>query len=147
MKVILELEKGPQAGQRYELTENAYRAIGRSGDGSTTVQFTAGGDHVLDPEEVARIEAHLAKRPSKIRDDPANLRFGNFHRGRDILLPDSKISRTHAMCFVDEHGPSIVDLCSTNGTIVNGQEVSDADLADGDIVHVGQARFVVHVVP
>ncbi len=147
MKVILELEKGPQAGQRFELSTKAYRAIGRSGDGSATVQFTKGGDQVLDAEDLALIERHLARRPSAAREAAADLRSDNFTRGRDILLPDAKISRTHAMCFLDEHGPSIVDLCSTNGTMVNGEQVEDADLVDGDIVNVGKTRFVVRVLP
>ena len=42
-------------------------------------------------------------------------------------------------------GPSVVDLLSTNGTYVNGQQVMDSDLHDGDIVHVGKTRLVVHV--
>lgn len=146
MKVILELEKGPSAGERYELAQNAYRAVGRSGDGTATIQFTKTGDQLLDPEDVARIEAHLKRREPAERDGPDEGRFGNFKRGRDILLEDTKISRTHAMFFLDDHGPSVVDLCSTNGTHVNGREVSDADLVEGDIVNVGKARFIVRIV-
>ena len=47
--------------------------------------------------------------------------------------------------FVDEDGPSVVDLLSTNGTLVNGTKVGDADLHDGDIINVGKTRFVVHI--
>ena len=78
-------------------------------------------------------------------DDSEKMRIGSFRRGRDILLDDEKISRTHAMVFVDEQGPSIVDLISTNGTLVNGQKISDADLTDGDVINIGKTRFIVRV--
>lgn len=36
---------------------------------------------------------------------------------------------------------SIIDLGSRNGTYVNGTRVSQAELADGDIVGIGPATF------
>jgi hypothetical protein len=63
-----------------------------------------------------------------------------------LLLDDDKISRTHAMFFLDEDGASVVDLLSTNGTHVNGERITDADLHEGDIVNIGKTRFIVHLV-
>ena len=67
-------------------------------------------------------------------------------RGRDILIDDEGVSRTHAMIFVDEEGPSIVDLLSMNGTVVNGDRTGGVDLRDGDIVNIGQTRFVLRLI-
>lgn len=144
MKVFVEVDKGPSRGTRYEIDVRSYRAIGRAGGKDVTVQLEAEGDRILDPEDLERVEAHLARRRSDAPPGHEKTRIGAFRRGRDILIDDEKVSRTHAMIFVDEEGPSVVDLLSTNGTLVNGERVSDAELREGDLIHVGKTRFVVH---
>ena len=143
MKVILEVDKGPNLGSKYELTPRSYRAVGRAGGAEVTVQLSKEGDRQLEPDDVRVVEAHLKKREREPASEHGNLRIGAYRRGRDILLDDDKISRKHAMFFLDDDGPSVVDLLSTNGTHVNGKRVSDADLSEGDIVNVGKTRFVV----
>jgi hypothetical protein len=149
MKVILEVDKGSNRGSRYELVSRGYRAVGRAGGGAeVTVQLSKEGDRQLEPDDIRVVEEHLARRGEQKADgdaDASNLRIGAFRRGRDILLDDDKISRKHAMFFLDDDGPSVVDLLSTNGTHVNGKKVSDADLVEGDIVNIGKTRFIVCV--
>ncbi len=144
MRVVLETDKGPSAGMRFELTENSYRAVGRAG-AEVTVQLSGEGDRQLDPDDLELVEKHLARRKVAQKDFGGNLRIGAFTRGRDVLLEDDKISRTHAMFFLDEEGASVVDLLSTNGTHVNGVRMTDADLHEGDIVNIGKTRFIVHL--
>ncbi|MBX2811536.1 MAG: FHA domain-containing protein [Myxococcales bacterium] len=146
MKVFLEVHDGQDIGRRFEILPNVYRAIGRleSNPGQT---ITIGEDFPLGPEERAVIMAHMERRKSSIgsaSSDPDPYR-GGFQRGEDILLEDHLISRTHAMIFVDGDGPSLVDLGSTNGTFVNARSITDADLVDGDVIHIGRAWLVVHV--
>lgn len=146
MKVILEVDKGANRGARYEIESRCYRAVGRAASvGEITIDLSEVGDRVLDPDDVRRVEEHLARHKPKVPAQPDRLRMGAFRRGRDILLEDEKVSRTHAMIFMDEDGPSIVDLLSTNGTHVNGGQVGDADLRDGDIINIGKSRFIVRV--
>jgi pSer/pThr/pTyr-binding forkhead associated (FHA) protein len=59
----------------------------------------------------------------------------------DVRLPDPGASRRHAevRCVDDE--VTIVDLGSTNGTLVNGVRVQQADLADGDEIVIGETPF------
>ena len=143
-KVILEVDRGENAGARFELPPKGYRAIGRAGDPAETTQFTRDGDQPLDTDDLGRVEEHLARRDQrKARPSVSGARLDHFAREPDILLDDAEVSRTHALFFFDETGISIVDLMSTNGTRVNGERVTDADLAEGDIVHVGRARLVV----
>ncbi|MBI4821645.1 MAG: FHA domain-containing protein [Deltaproteobacteria bacterium] len=146
MKVFLEVDKGHNAGARYEIAQRSYRAVGRAGGADLTVQLSKEGDQVLDPDDIRRVEDHLHKRSGKPAhsDKP---RLGAFSRGRDIRIDDEKVSRAHAMVFVDDDGPSVVDLGSTNGTRVNGDRVEDAELSEGDIVHIGKTRFVVKIEP
>ena len=60
---------------------------------------------------------------------------------RHVRLPGSMVSRAHAKLVRVDFGPSrwrVVDTASTNGLFVNGERVADADLADGDVVGIGE---------
>jgi hypothetical protein len=61
--------------------------------------------------------------------------------GCDIVLDDRNVSRRHAE--IRRRGPVVVliDLDSTNGTIVNGRRVREHPLADGDRITVGNSRL------
>jgi hypothetical protein len=149
MRVVLEVDKGPNRGTKYELEVRGYRAVGRGSGPEVTVQLSKEGDRSLEPDDLRVVEEHLAKRGKGDGGDDSieagNLRIGAYRRGRDILIDDDKISRKHAMFFLDDDGPSVVDLLSTNGTHVNGKKVDDADLAEGDIVNIGKTRFIVRI--
>ncbi|HYC77277.1 MAG TPA: FHA domain-containing protein, partial [Planctomycetota bacterium] len=57
--------------------------------------------------------------------------------GVDLVLPDPKISKRHCE-FRSQNGRlTVKDLGSTNGTWVNGAQVSNAELKPGDVVQVG----------
>lgn len=55
----------------------------------------------------------------------------------DIVLEDSKVSRRHAEVRRDGMGVNVVDLGSTNGTMVNGAGIRERALNDGDQITVG----------
>ena len=61
--------------------------------------------------------------------------------GCDIVLDDRNVSRRHAE--IRRRGPVVVlvDLDSTNGTIVNGRRVREHPLADGDRITLGNSRL------
>lgn len=143
MKVLLEVDKGPAAGASFELERLAYRAVGRHGTRNVTLTMADSGERQLDPDDLALVEAHLARRNTS--GSTPDFKLGSFRRAADILVPDDKVSRTHALFFLDDSGPSVVDLMSTNGTFLNGETIKDSDLADGDVVHVGKTRFIVRI--
>lgn len=60
----------------------------------------------------------------------------------DIALPDPNVSRVHAR--IEKRGDSyfVKDLESTNGTFLNEKRVTDAELAESDVVRVGTTRLV-----
>jgi ABC-type multidrug transport system ATPase subunit len=60
----------------------------------------------------------------------------------DISIPDPLVSRHHARLFLNESGGRIVDLGSDNGTFVNGQRIVDTPVAEGDLIELGKAQFV-----
>lgn len=65
-------------------------------------------------------------------------------RGQDaqFRLPDTGVSRRHLEITWDGQTATLADLGSTNGTTVNGTPVQTWQLADGDVVRVGQSRLV-----
>ncbi|MEO1614889.1 MAG: GGDEF domain-containing protein [Planctomycetota bacterium] len=59
----------------------------------------------------------------------------------DILLQDGSVSRQHAILRKSKSGYQIEDLGSTNGTIVAGYRVENAELKPGDTIQIGSFLF------
>ena len=77
-----------------------------------------------------------------------DLRPGSNIIGRgtdsDLQLLDQGISRRHLDVQFDGHYATAYDLGSTNGTTVNGHEISSQVLRHGDVIRVGHTRIVFH---
>jgi pSer/pThr/pTyr-binding forkhead associated (FHA) protein len=56
----------------------------------------------------------------------------------DLVLNDARCSRRHAVIEAGPQGVSIRDAGSANGVYVNGKKVERAQLADGDVVRLGE---------
>jgi len=77
-----------------------------------------------------------------------DLRRGSNVIGRgtdsDLQLLDQGISRRHVDIQFDGNFATAYDLGSTNGTTVNGHEISSQLLRHGDVIRVGHTRIVFH---
>ena len=77
-----------------------------------------------------------------------DLRVGSNIIGRgtdsDLQLLDQGISRRHVDLQYDGNFATVYDLGSTNGTTVNGHEISSQLLRHGDVIRVGHTRIVFH---
>jgi len=60
-----------------------------------------------------------------------------------IRLSDDKVSRMHAVIEVTHDAVHIIDLGSTDGTIVNGKKVNKKSLKHGDQIRVGDTVIVI----
>jgi FHA domain-containing protein len=58
-----------------------------------------------------------------------------------VALTDPQVSRHHAEIRRDERGYQVVDLDSMNGIQVNGVQVREHLLADGDVILVGATEI------
>jgi len=73
---------------------------------------------------------------------------GNIVIGRsdknDIFIKDPYISGTHARFTQREDQFFLEDLGSTNGTLINGEQIGSrpVSLKDGDKIHIGQLDFL-----
>jgi len=63
--------------------------------------------------------------------------------GVDRAIDDKSMSRQHAAIEFCGTGFRIRDLGSTNGILLNGAPVQAAELHHGDVVDIGEHRFVV----
>lgn len=59
-----------------------------------------------------------------------------------IHLISRTVSKSHALLVVTRHTVFIRDLCSREGTFVNGERVGERDLSDGDILKIGRFEFI-----
>ena len=129
---IVAAPKAQDVGQAYAVEPGTWRVLGRAATaGDATVQLTRNGERALDADRQNLVNKAVGG-TQRVRT------AGNNRRAPDVDLQDDGVSRTHAMVFVDAEGAaSVVDLMSTNGTMVNGRDVQDADLQPGDQVAVG----------
>jgi len=66
----------------------------------------------------------------------------------DIKPGDMKVSRIHAAIVNSSEKVVVRDLCSTNGTKINGKKISGTlQLHNQDKVTFGDATYLVHIKP
>jgi pSer/pThr/pTyr-binding forkhead associated (FHA) protein len=97
-----------------------------------------------DSARRARPSGELAPARYLIADDGEGFALGEAvtHIGRgfaaDVRLDEHTVSSRHAIIVARPTGLRILDDRSTNGTIVNGRRVDEAELCDGDVVVLGR---------
>lgn len=100
--------------------------------------------HYAEPHlEPYRAAAALLVDQSNQRYD---LRVGSNIVGRgdaaDLQLLDHGISRRHLDVQFDGNFATAFDLGSTNGSVVNGREITSQLLRHGDVIRIGHTRVV-----
>jgi len=61
---------------------------------------------------------------------------------RALEVPDPRMSGTHARIVREGSAFRLDDAGSTNGTLVNGEEVASRALRDGDVIEIGQTLLL-----
>ncbi len=87
---------------------------------------------IVNPSSTSRREIPLPRSVLSIGRDPGN----------DVVLPDAMVSRRHAVVEFRGSQYYIRDCNSSNGSLVNGDRVSERNLRDGDLVAIGTARIL-----
>ena len=59
----------------------------------------------------------------------------------DIILDDPKVSRHHGTFHLRDGKIIFVDNNSTNGTMLNGRKITEAEIRSGDIIKFGSSEF------
>ena len=87
---------------------------------------------IVNPTSSSRREISLSRTIVSIGRDPSN----------DVVLPDAMVSRRHAVIEWRGSQYYLRDCNSSNGSLVNGDKVSERNLRDGDLVAIGTARLL-----
>ncbi|HEY3190934.1 MAG TPA: FHA domain-containing protein, partial [Solirubrobacteraceae bacterium] len=87
---------------------------------------------IVNPTSSSRREISLSRTLVSIGRDPSN----------DLVLPDAMVSRRHAVIEYRGSQYYLRDCNSSNGSLVNGDRVSERNLRDGDLVAIGTARLL-----
>lgn len=62
--------------------------------------------------------------------------IGRGKQASGLTIKDPNISRSHATVELHEGVYWLVDMGSTNGTLVNGQPIQRKAIADGDVARI-----------
>src|SRR5258708_5187528 len=87
---------------------------------------------IVNPTSSSRKEIPLPRTLLSIGRDPSN----------DLVLPDAMVSRRHAVIEYRGNQFYLRDCNSSNGSVVNGDRVSERSLRDGDLLAIGTARLL-----
>jgi uncharacterized RDD family membrane protein YckC len=87
---------------------------------------------IVNPTSSSRREIPLPRSLLSIGRDPSN----------DLVLPDAMVSRRHAVIEFRSSQYFLRDCNSSNGSLVNGDRISERGLRDGDLVAIGTARLL-----
>lgn len=82
-----------------------------------------------------------------------DVRFAEFARqctlGRrntnDIMISDNAVSGNHCEFICEDDKIIIRDLDSTNGTLLNGEPVTTAEINSGDLIIVGKLQYRISI--
>ncbi len=81
-----------------------------------------------------------------LQDEEFELEDSEFSVGRApsnrVFIPDNALSRKHCLIRKDAEGWTVVDLGSSNGTLVNNRPVTECRLRDRDEIVVGGTTLV-----
>ena len=119
---------------------------------ATAVTEPGGRDGAPPPASAPQAPRLVAERaggqePGSAHDVGEGLVIGRA-KGVSIRLSDPLVSGRHARVAPDGDGVVLEDLGSTNGTFLNGAQLSaPAVLNDGDRIRLGESEFVYESVP
>ncbi|MEZ4302645.1 MAG: sigma 54-interacting transcriptional regulator [Polyangiaceae bacterium] len=87
---------------------------------------------------MARVLVRTPGEPPRAVDLRPGMTVGR-HESADIVLPDTKVSRRHAVFELDAGTFRVRDLGSTHGITHNARPVEQASLTPGDEVQIGES--------
>jgi two-component system, NtrC family, response regulator len=106
------------------LTADSRRALRRATRGAARPAPTAAASGLL--------YALASDRPSVI----------GRSRSCDLVLRDDSVSRRHVMLTVEGEHVLVTDLGSTNGTLLNGRWITQAEARPGDVLQLGEIELL-----
>lgn len=112
------------------------------GDGDDRTQFCTRSMGYLEDDRLHCLELTIGDRLEKrFIVSPLGLKIGRSPPA-DVILADSRVSRSHCMVALADNELQVLDLNSTNGTFVDGERVAGSTvLPVGSVLKVGNVSF------
>jgi pSer/pThr/pTyr-binding forkhead associated (FHA) protein len=88
----------------------------------------------------APAELHFYGRPDLVTIDKPIFVFGR-QPGADLILDSRRVSKSHAVLYMQAGGWMLRDLGSRDGTLVNGAPIRTIALTGGEIIRIGRTAF------
>jgi MYXO-CTERM domain-containing protein len=115
---------------------------------SSTMVSRLGGttEEYLEKTVVLREKAVLAVTRGPLAGQvfdlsPASATSLGRSKANDLVLDDVSVSSQHCRIRPDDGAFTLLDLKSTNGTFVNERRVTSHQLAEGDVIRVGEVQL------
>ena len=114
-----------------------------AGLGAAGAAGAAGARPRMDLPQAQPLRASLTERITGKRFtlSASNVKLGR-ETNNDVVIADMGASRYHATIARGRDCWVITDQNSTNGTLVNGREITSAPLRDGDTITIGTTEYV-----
>jgi hypothetical protein len=108
-------------------------------DASGSTQVLSNTAQMQISPQTSRRALLLLETPNGSHPIPLESTLLTLGRGlnNDIILEDTRVSRHHAQLRYRTRRFWVTDLNSTNGTYINGERISEADLCHGDVLSLG----------
>jgi pSer/pThr/pTyr-binding forkhead associated (FHA) protein len=90
------------------------------------------------PGRYLQVEGPERSLTIELGDQPVHIGRG---LSAELHLDDSSVSRRHAILVPRRVGARVLDDRSSNGTLVNGRRVLQADLHSGDVLVIGRVML------
>ena len=140
---LIQVINGKNVGKVALIKLDTCKLIGRKIDESELqVDETYVADRTFEfglaKERTSQINAFL--NPEKKNQSSKHIE-SPYRRTSDFIINDPELSRAHAMIFLGESKAGIIDLASTNGTIVDGKKIESAFLHGGEIIVLGETEI------
>jgi hypothetical protein len=144
------------AGAEQELAAVMEAAAAERGwrlEGPVTIRIQFGTGPASRADVAASVEtgpvgawARLMSTDGKSIDIGINRSVIGRSSSADVHLGNDDVSRNHALIWREGGAIWLVDLGSSNGTLLNGEPVTDViDMIDGDAITLGATEFTLQV--
>lgn len=106
--------------------------------------YTRADEHAMDLDPAPHTVAFHHVQSGRLLQPNRDICIVGRRPGCDIHVDDHRVSRAHALLVTYFDRPAIVDLLTSNGTIVNHESAAFRLLEDEDTIQCGDAEFRVH---
>ncbi len=118
----------------------------KTGEGTAAAAANSTATHMRLAKQLFVIEGADRGR-AFILPEYGSITIGKSKKNAEIVLHDLFVSRAHCSLEIDEDSVLVTHLTGDNGTLINGQKITEQHLKIGDVLRVGNEHLRLEIVP